>query len=67
MKTKKAWAVFTPRGRLEVDSIRETRRESIAEYCSMHHGCVPKIWNQTMMSLVDEGYQCRKVNIEVEI
>ena len=54
-----AWAIVTPRGRLDTDSIRLRRREAIHEYCAYYCGRGSWWW----VTLRADGYRCVKVEI----
>jgi len=51
-----AWAIVTPRGRLDTDSIRPTRKSAIGAMC----WGLPKVW----VSYRAEGYRCVKVEVK---
>ena len=65
MKSKKAWAIFTPKGRLELDSIRAGRKDCVRQFIKRDSGytflgCPLSHWKERFES---NGYTCRKVTI----
>lgn len=54
----KAWAVFTPKGKIIVETVARTRNGSVNAIVGLH--------DSAWWSIEKEGYTCRKIRIEEE-
>ena len=67
MRSIRAWAVITPRGRLIIESIMPTRLECIQsfvmELACMFYSDPIKLWDLTFKR---KGFTCVKITIKVK-
>lgn len=66
-KKKTAWGIVTPLGKIELDSVRDTRVECIRDFVlhKLYGGLRGDIKNTWREALEAQGYRCVKVTIEV--